>query len=170
MVNCRANNLDFGTPSHVISSDSRHRGISVRTQKMEQLFRIWRKAMWWCLIFGSAFALVFLPGAMIYDAVFPWREARQELGEKFHSHHALFVGAGQYQRSYILLPRVFEEWSIVSVTKLDSGKLDVHEEGYLFILYLSFWVPVLSFGAFYSVPKILGLSKNRDFSKSPHSI
>jgi len=110
---------------------------------------------------------------LIYDNYYPWDVAENELKEHFPDQTHIAVGYGydsEYkdgetkitvQRSYILIPRVFKDWSIVTILEINEKDIKVRFSPYTFIFYLVFWGGILGMGFLYSIPKIYKTLKSK---------
>jgi len=138
-----------------------------------KLIKLYFKGLWWLFIIFSAISVFAFPSILIYDNYYPWNIAEKELKDNFPGEVPIAVGYGHdseykegerttiVQRSYILIPSVFKDWSIVTIFEINEKDIEVSITPYIFILYLTFWVSVLGFGIFYSMPKIYKAIKSK---------
>ncbi len=144
------------------------------------LILLYIKYLWWFFVFWSAVCVFALPALMIYGQVVPWGAGKEKLHDEYPGQYSIIVGygsdTGEYvsgtgeflekqrgytQKSYVLIPNLFSDWGIVSVNEYDDNSIEIHESESAFIGYFLFWGICLSFGIFYSIPKILSLFKRR---------
>ena len=139
-----------------------------------RLFKFYFKSLWWFIIIFSIFSIFAFPALLIYDNYYPWDVAENELKEHFpdQSHIGISGYAYDYeykdgetiitvQRSYVLYPRVFKDWSIVTIFEINEKDIKVRFSPYTFIFYLVFWGGILGMGFLYSIPKIYKTLKSK---------
>ncbi|MCP4269694.1 MAG: hypothetical protein GY777_29670 [Candidatus Brocadiaceae bacterium] len=145
-----------------------------------KLIFLYIKCLWWFIILWSAFCVIALPTSIIYGQIVTWAAGEKKLHEEYPSQYPIVIGyasdtggyvngtgellvkqRGYTQRSYILIPDVFSDWSTVSVNVYDDNSIEIQKDEFAFIVYLLFWGICLSFGIFYSIPKILSLFKRK---------
>ena len=131
------------------------------------------KQLWFFTKIFSIFALFAFPCIIIYDFIFPWELGEKELERYYPEESHIAIGysfSSEYndhrritnvQRSYILIPKVLKDWSIISVSEINNKKIEIDLVPYAFLLYILFWGVILWIGIYYGFPRVRIFIKNK---------
>jgi hypothetical protein len=136
---------------------------------MNKLIQKWPKGIKWFVIFFVPIMTVGFILIPILDKTFPWTVAEEEILRDGKEGFLLCVGLSfgskgiakihKEERSYILIPSVFTNPRIISVTEFNGNEIQIEESIGGFFAYIIFFTGILATTFTYSIPEIRKLVK-----------